>query len=531
LCRKLKLKTLTEEEISKIIYSLKSKSCELDLLPTKHLKLILPSICKVITILINKSIVEGFFPSKWKTAVIRPLLKKKGLDLTVNNYRPVSNLNFMSKVLERAVFDQLRDHSEKHNLLPDTQSAYREGYSCETALVRLVNDVLMNMEMQRVTALVAIDLSAAFDTVDHDILLNVLKTKFGIEAIALNWFDSYLRPRNCVVNIGEKYSDPKQLAFSVPQGSIGGPYLYLGYASTLPEEIGNDVDLYGFADDHTVETNFKASNGLTNDEELAIDTLENALQNIKSWMSSNRLKMNDAKTEFILLGSKQQLNKCVSKEINVNGVGVERSSLVKYLGISLDDQVSFKQHINNKCSIAMGNLMRVKQIRKHLSIGACHTLVKGIVISHLDYGNSILINLPDCEIKKMQRVQNMAAKLILNKSKYDSARSCLKELHWLPVKLRIEHKILCLVFKTLKCKAPNYMKNMLQIYKPKRENSRSNSGYMKLVVPPTKLKTFADRSFSVAGPKLWNNIPEEIRMCDKLETFKRKLKTYLFSKY
>ena len=303
---------LSSDEVKKIIASLSTKSCELDCIPTSILKSILPGVLPVITKITNLSLTQGTFVSTWKTAIVRPLLKKPGLEPTLANYRPVSNLCFLSKVLEKAVLNQFMDHCNEHSLFPDYQSAYRRHHSCETALVKLFNDILWNMEDKEVTALLAIDLSVAFDTVDHEVLLDVLEAKFGVNGNALLWFDNYLRPRNCKINIGSSYSSARELNFSVPQGSCAGPVLFSVYASTIQNVVTQDISLHGYADDHALKISFNASE--PNAEELTIRNLAECTDNIKKWMDYNRLKMNTSKTEFIMFGSRQQLQKCTSKD-------------------------------------------------------------------------------------------------------------------------------------------------------------------------------------------------------------------------
>ena len=168
-------------------------------------------------------------------------------------------------------------------------------------------------EKQEVTALMAIDLSAAFDTVDHDIMLTVLNNCFGINGTALKWCESYLRPRFCKVNVGSEYSENKKLDFSVPQGSCMGPVLYLAYASTMKTVISADNVLHGYADDHALKQSFRACD--RNAETTTIKRLESNACMIKEWMDTNRLKMNSSETELILFGSKTQLKKCHSQVI------------------------------------------------------------------------------------------------------------------------------------------------------------------------------------------------------------------------
>ena len=169
--------------------------------------------------------------------------------------------------------------------MPDYQSAYRRNFSCETALIELVDNILWGFEFSRNTAKISLDLSAAFDTVDHSILLQVLKSRFGLHDTVLNWFCTYLSSRSCVVCIEGSKSEPSHLPFSVPQGSVAGPYLYLAYASTLHEAIPSGLYLHGFADDHAIKISYPAGDELH--ELAAAEALEDASKDIGSWMAKN----------------------------------------------------------------------------------------------------------------------------------------------------------------------------------------------------------------------------------------------------
>ena len=182
------------------------------------------------------------------------------------------------------------------------------------------------------------------------------------------------------------------------------------------------------------------------------------------------------------------------------------------------------------CRKAMYGLYRLKQVRKGLTDEAGETIAVGIVMSHQDYSNAILIGLPKHEIGRLQRVQVLAARAVLGREAHESRTRCLKQLHWLPINLRIEHKVLTPVFKTLKGTAPQYLNDMLKLSKNVRL-LRSNNRYMKLNIPKVKRESFANRSFSVMGPRLWNDIPNEVKQCVDVESFKKKLKTFLFNKF
>ena len=185
-----------------------------------------------ITEMVNLSLLRGYVPENWRTAVVIPLLKKPGLDLVYKNFRPVSNLPFISKVVEKAALQQLLVHCEKNAPLPKFQSGFRKYHSTETALLKVQNDILMSMDNKEVTLLVLLDLSAAFDTIEHSIL-NILQQDFGVVGTALNWFDSFLSGRKQRILASDKTSDDFNLNCGVPQGSSMGPFLFTLYVSRL----------------------------------------------------------------------------------------------------------------------------------------------------------------------------------------------------------------------------------------------------------------------------------------------------------
>ena len=361
-----KFKPMLAEDITLIIKliikSMVSESCELDVIPTTLLKDILPHIIDTLVKIINASLEQGVFAEKWKVAIVRPLLKKLGLELTLHNYRPVSNLSFLSNVLEKCALKQCDDHCKMCAPLPDYQSAYTQLYSCKTVLVKLINDLLCNIKNSEVMAFVTIYLSVAFNTVDHRILLDVLLHHFSVAGMARKWFESYLSPRQYKINIGKEYSEPIDLEFSVPQVSCASPILFLLYAITNAEVVPPPIDIHGCADDHVVKDKFRAKCKNSKIELSTIHKLEQCLDSIKTWMDLNQLKMNSSKTEFILLGSKWQLQKCMTNSINANGADVKCSGWIQYLWALLDSQLSMTQHITSKCRTAMVNLLKIKQI-------------------------------------------------------------------------------------------------------------------------------------------------------------------------
>ena len=233
-----------------------------------------------------------------------------------------------------------------------------------------------------------------------------------------------------------------------------------------------------------------------------MNCLEQCILNLNRWMNQNRLKMNTDKTKFILFGSWQHLHKCSTKNINVCGNLVKCSEKKRLLGTWLDQSLTLKHQINMKCHTVMFHLQKISHIRQVLTMDACQTLVFRLVTSHLDYANALYMGLLDCDIAKLQHVQNAAATVVLNRTKYNSATEALKELHWLPIRFRVICKLLTLVYKSLKGNAPKYLQDLLHKHQPGRDGLRSgNAPGIALTVPRIKHKTFADRSISVAGPK------------------------------
>ena len=520
--------TLSEDDVAKLISHLSNATSRDDPLPTKFIKLCLNYLLPVITKIINLSLQSGVFPEDWKCALVLPCLKKLGLDLIFSNFRPVSNLQFLSKVTEKAVASQFLLHVQENCPLPALTSAYREFHSPETALVKIHSDIMMAMDQQQVTLLVLLDLSAAFDTVDHDIAIKILNRDFGVEGTALNWFSSYLTGRSQRVVIKDTYSDSNVIKYGVPQGSCLGPIIFTIYASSLFKVISKHLPtVHAFADDTQTYLSFRPS---TDSCPNMKSSLENCIMDIKQWMICHKLKLNDSKTEFIIIGSQQQLNKMTFDSIQVGDVDIVSVDCVRNLGSMWDSHMKMDKHVAKVCKAGYFQLYQIRQIRHCLTEDATKTLVHSFVSSHLDYCNSLLYNISAVQLTKLQKLQNSAARLVTLTSVYSHITPVLRDLHWLPVVCRIQFKILLLVYKGLNGKAPAYITEMLKPVNDSRYSLRSSNNLL-LVVPRTKCIRFGDRSFASSGPRLWNDLPLHIRQSSNVAQFKSQLKTHLFQLY
>ena len=418
---------LTENDVKSIMQRSSLRSCLLDPMPSwlvNQCDVLLP----VLTTLINTSLQSGEFPKAWKEALVLPLLKKPGLDCQFKNFRPVCHLPFTSKLTERAVFEQIQKHMCTNNLYPPYQSSYRRYFSTETSLLRVKNGILLNMNKQHLTLLILLDLSSAFDTVDHDTLLKRLSSKFAVSGTVTEWLRSYLDERCQRILINTTQSSSFKLNFGVPQGSCLGPLLFTVYASKLFDVVKHHLPtVHWYADDTQLYVSFSPNDETGQDE--AVAAVQRCVDDIRLWMTADKLLLNDDKTEFVVIGTKQQLAKVQLNNITIGQFEITPTSSVRNLGVWFDSTLSMNSHINKTCSLAFYYLYTIRKIRKYLSRESTEKLIHAFVSSRIDYCNSLLFGLPAYQIYKIQRVQNAAARLIYNESKYCRITPLLYNLH------------------------------------------------------------------------------------------------------
>ena len=300
-------------------------------------------------------------PKSLKTALIRPLLKKTGLDSDIlKNYRPVSNLTFTSKVIENVISGRLNEHLINNSLFDSLQSAYRDKHSTETALIKVQNGIISALDAGSSAILLMLDLSAAFDTIDHDILLSRLCNVYGITRNALDWFRSYLTGRIQRVVIEDSVSVDQELDFGVPQGSVLGLRIYCMYTKPVSDIIQrHGLSHHSYADDTQLYMTMDHSN---NDWRDGLARIELCVSEIREWMNQNMLKLNDAKTELIVFTSKQDLYNDLS--ITIGDTVVDCSSQVKDLGVIFDRVLSLRQHVSYTSKVHRFHLRSISRIRK-----------------------------------------------------------------------------------------------------------------------------------------------------------------------
>ncbi len=515
--------TIGEEELYKLVKSSKPTTCMLDPIPSKLLKEVLPEVIDPLLAIINSSLSLGYVPKNFKLAVIKPLIKKPQLDpKDLANYRPISNLPFLSKILEKVVSSQLYSFLEKNDICEDFQSGFRLYHSTETALIRVTNDLLLSSDRGCISLLVLLDLSAAFDTIDHNIILNRLENFVGISGSALAWFKSYLSDRHQFVAVNEEVSYRSQVQYGVPQGSVLGPLLFTLYMLPLGNIIRkHGVSFHCYADDTQLYISSRPG------ETHQIEKLMECIVDLKNWMTSNFLLLNSEKTEVLIIGPKTPTSNNLEHCLTLDGCSVNSSSSVRNLGVLFNSNLSFDSHVSSICKTAFFHLKNISKLRPMLSMSNAETLIHAFMTSRLDYCNALLGGCSARLINKLQMVQNAAARVLTRTRKYDHISPVLSTLHWLPTKHCIDFKILLITYKALNGLAPQYLSELLSHYSPSRPLRSQNSGH--LIIPRISKSTAGGRSFSYLAPKLWNNLPNTVREADTLCQFKSRLKTHLFN--
>ncbi len=400
--------------------------------------------------------------------------------------------------------------------LDNFQSGFRV-HSTETALIKIINDIRFNSDSGKISVLVLLDLSAAFDTVDHNILLERLENWVGLSGMALKWFRSYLEGRGYYVSIGEHKSKWTSMTCGVPQGSILAPLLFSLYMLPLSQIMRkNQIAYHSYADDTQIYL------ALSPNDYSPIDSLCQCIDEINSWMCQNFLQLNKEKTEVIAFGNKDEVLK-VNAYLDSSQT---TKNQVRNLGVILETDLSFSSHVKAVTKSAYYHLKNIARIRCFVSSQDLEKLVHAFITSRVDYCNGLLTGLPKKTIRQLQLIQNAAARILTRTRRSEHITPVLRSLHWLPVTFRIDFKVLLLVYKSLSGLGPKYIADMLTEYKPNRP--LRSLGSSQLEIPRVHTKQ-GESAFSYYAARSWNQLPEEIRCAKTLATFKSSLKTHLFS--
>ena len=340
-------------------------------------------------------------PTCLKSAVLSPLLKKPDAHfLQFKNFKPISNLKALSKIIEKNVALQLNNYLMNNNLHENFQSAYKVHHSTETVMLKVQDDILHAIDSNKAVVLLTLDLSATFDTVSHEILLDRLSQRYSIAGSVDEWFASYLSSRTQFVQIESSRSSLPELNCGVPQGSVLGPLLYVLYTSPVADIIKrHNLTYHLYAGDTQLYVSFKlGSDDLLSSTKFSIEIY---VQEINNWMILNGLKLNEEETELLLLSSRFRPSPSL-EFVRAGGETIQQSSSVRNLGVILDPSADMENHIKKICKTCHFHLTNINKIRTYLDRESTEAIIHAFVTTNLDYCNAILYGLPKLLLNRLQ---------------------------------------------------------------------------------------------------------------------------------
>ena len=500
----------TPKEIEKLIMKLDNKSSSgHDHISNIMLKWLCPSILHPLSLIFNKSLAEGVFPDQMKLSDVISLYKGRETYLC-NNYRPISLLLTTSKILEKIIYRRVYDFMQCTSQITNDQFGFRMNHSCVDAITNLCGEIIKNREQGLHTIGIFLDLSKAFDTLSHTILLNKLE-RYGIRGVSLDWFRSYLSNRKLrskvSVSSGSTYSEYYNVTVGTPQGSCLGPLLFLMYINDLNLNL-EYAKVILFADDTTIFLGHRNLNYLN--WCLSVD-----LQNINDWFLANKLSLNIDKSHYIHFGKNT-----TKIDLNIDDTALTEPASLKFLGILLDKNLHWNYHVNNLANKLKRNLHLLRVGKNKLDV---HTLK---LIYHAHFESHLLYGLPvwgsmcrQDQLNRLQKIQRKALKQIIKSENFDV--TC-KKLKILPVCNLLELELLKLGFKLNKKFLPSKVNKLLredclsqELNKKHRYPTRNKND---LNVPIYK-RSVHSQSFLVKGITLYNKASTNLKSQTTISSF------------
>ena len=504
---------IEESYVYGVLNNLKTnKAVGLDKISARLLKDSSSVITPILTKLFNRSLISSTFPSTWKSGKVTALFKS-GDQSNASNYRPITILPTIRKVLEKAVHSQVYRYLIDNKILAPRQFGFRPKISTEIALAHFTDTILANMDKGLVAGAVFLDLAKAFDTVDHSLLFEKLALS-GLSNDSVDWFKSYLTNRNQLTALANTVSSFKHVPVGVPQGSVLGPLLFLIFVNDLPYCI-NHCEISLYADDTVIY--FSSNNACDLENKLNSD-----LKHLCRWFNDNLLTLNVSKCKFVIYGSSSKVAKFDNVSITVNDSILDRIDSFKYLGVTIQQNLTWSEHIDNISKKFNQHLGLIRRIKFLLPKQARLTLYNSLVLPLLDYSdivwgdkNSILMN-------NLQVLQHNAARLILDLPRHSSATEALETLEWKPFTYVENTTVVSLSLNVL-TNLVDFDFNLTMISHLHSHKTRQNNNYYL----PRPRTNWGKQQFTYHSVSEWNSLPIELKQSTNLNLFKSKLKQFI----
>lgn len=486
--------------------SITSNAVGIDNVHPKFFKILLPKLLPFVTFIFNKILTTSHFPSNWKKAKIFPIPKSN------SEYRPISILTFLSKAFERILHSQMTAFLDANSLLTDRQSGFRKWQSCTTALIDVAEDIRKELDESRLTLLVLLDHSKAFDTVDHSILCAKLKLHFNFCNTATNLIESYLSNRFQYVDLGVSQSTLLPVNRGVPQGSIIGPLLFSMYANDLPNYLHN-CNTRMYADDVQLYLSCKPD-----DIDACVSMLNQDLERINCWASANGLAINPVKSKCLIIG-KRSILPTQTPHISLRERKIEIVRTAKNLGVIFNSNLTWSDHINTVCGRVFSMLRNLWQTQHCTPIRIRILLAKTYVMPVLLFGSELFANCDSKSRRKLNVAFNNISRYVYGVKRYDHISNFSQQLYGTNFDNLLKIKVLVFLHKTIFTKQPPHLYKRITFSRSGRGNKINSIKYKNHI---------SEWHFFVHAVRLWNTLPNGTQLLSNAQQFKRNI-TNLFS--
>lgn len=509
-----------ETTISKIIFSMTQVSFGPDGLSAKMIQLCCPYIVKYIVHIVNSCILEGEFPAVWKNTFVIPLAKRREPE-NYSDLRPISLISVLSKIFEKVLSSQLQDYALNSNIIPEYQSGFRPGFSCETALLNVTDSIIDGIDKGKLTALVLLDFSKAFDTVSHDILVSILHY-IGLDGTAINLLKSYLSNRSQAVKVGDNVSRDARLRSGIPQGSSLSPLLFSIYTSSLFGKVYT-CDLQLYADDTQLFYSFSPT---LFHESLRL--IQRDLDQINIACTKHNLVLNPHKSIAMLCGRAGPVSGWSERfQLRIGGRQIAVADCAKSLGLFLDNSFRFRKQININIQRAYSSLRMLYPHKCYLSVKTKIMLCNSLVLSRFSHCLTVYWPCIDMVARnRAQRIQNFCLRFIYGIPKYNRVSHKLQTCGWLNMNNRFIFRAVCLYRGIIVGRSPPYLFRRISFRTDVHNLNVRNKG---LITPPVHGTAFFTRGFSFNIYKLHNAVPSHLGSGSG-RTFRVRLFDHVFRK-